>query len=148
MLIRPAHTCDLDLIRTCAQEAYGQYIDAIGRAPAPMNANFAEQIAEGHLYVGETEAGLFAGYIAFFRVGDYVHLDSIAVSQSAQNQGMGKQLLQFCEKCARERGLMGVRLYTNEKMTANLAIYSRLGFHETERRHDDGYARVFFEKTF
>lgn len=148
MLLRPAHTRDLQSIRACAIEAYGQYIDAIGRAPAPMNANFAEQIATGQLLVAETDAGQFAGYIAFFPLDDYMHLDSIAVSKSAQNQGIGKQLLQQCEDSARKCGLKGVRLYTNEKMTANLTIYPHLGFRETERRHNEGYSRVFFEKTF
>ena len=39
-----------------------------------------------------------------------------------------------------------MRLYTNEKMTANLSIYLRLGYTETGRRIEDGFKRVFFEK--
>jgi hypothetical protein len=31
-------------------------------------------------------------------------------------------------------------------MTENLAYYPRLGFRETDRREEDGYRRVFFEK--
>lgn len=39
-----------------------------------------------------------------------------------------------------------VHLYTNEKMVENLAIYPRLGYAETGRRHEDGFNRVYFEK--
>jgi hypothetical protein len=31
-------------------------------------------------------------------------------------------------------------------MTENLAYYPSLGFRETDRREEDGYSRVFFEK--
>jgi hypothetical protein len=37
-------------------------------------------------------------------------------------------------------------LYTNEVMTENLAIYARLGYHETARRTEGGYSRVFMTK--
>lgn len=59
---------------------------------------------------------------------------------------MGKALIAFCENEARRLGLDAVRLYTNEKMTANLSIYLRLGYTETGRRIEDGFKRVFFEK--
>jgi hypothetical protein len=32
-------------------------------------------------------------------------------------------------------------------MTANLSIYPRLGYTETGRRTEDGFNRVYFEKT-
>jgi ribosomal protein S18 acetylase RimI-like enzyme len=47
---------------------------------------------------------------------------------------------------ARVLGLPELRLYTNELMTANVAWYPRLGYRETERRAERGFARVFFEK--
>ena len=43
-------------------------------------------------------------------------------------------------------GLPEVRLYTNEKMHKNLAVYARLGFEETGRGLDGGYRRVFLRK--
>lgn len=44
------------------------------------------------------------------------------------------------------RGLNRLSLYTNEVMTENLAIYSRLGYREVDRREAEGYRRVFMEK--
>jgi hypothetical protein len=43
-------------------------------------------------------------------------------------------------------GLRRVHLYTNAKMTANLSIYPRLGYVEIDRRSEDGFDRVYFEK--
>lgn len=42
----------------------------------------------------------------------------------------------FAEEQATAHGLQEVRLYTNEKMHENLAIYARLGFEETGRGLD------------
>lgn len=39
-----------------------------------------------------------------------------------------------------------MRLYTNEAMIENLALYAHLGFAETRRLVEDGYRRVYMEK--
>jgi len=52
----------------------------------------------------------------------------------------------YCGAAARASGARAVRLYTNEKMTANLSLYPHLGYAETHRAVQDGFARVFFEK--
>lgn len=44
-------------------------------------------------------------------------------------------------------GLPAVELYTNEAMTENQAIYSKLGYVETEKKHQDGFNRVFYRKS-
>jgi ribosomal protein S18 acetylase RimI-like enzyme len=55
-------------------------------------------------------------------------------------------LMEHAEKIARSRNLHAVTLYTNEKMHENIALYSKLGFAEIDRRTDEGYARVYFRK--
>jgi hypothetical protein len=52
----------------------------------------------------------------------------------------------FAEERATAYGLSEVRLYTNEKMHENLAVYARLGFEESWRGVDGGYRRVFMRK--
>lgn len=39
-----------------------------------------------------------------------------------------------------------MELYTNAKMTENLTLYARLGWRETDRRTEQGFERVYFEK--
>ncbi len=111
-----------------------------------MAADFAAQIAAGltHVCLGEDNA--VQGYIVFYPQGNHMLLESVAVLPEAAGRGMGKALIAFCENEARRLGLSTVRLYTNEKMTANLSIYPRLGYTETGRCLEDGFKRVFFEK--
>ncbi len=134
-------------IRRCASEAYGHYVAAIGRKPAPMLADYAQAIAAGEAYVARDEQGDFLGFIVFRPEGGHVLLENVAVLPSVAGRGIGKALIGFCEAAARRQGFCAVRLYTNEKMTDNLAIYPRLGYVEVDRRTEDGFHRVYFEKS-
>ena len=118
----------------------------MGREPAPMAADFAAQIAAGLAYVHLGENGAVQGYIVFYPQNSHMLLESVAVLPEAAGRGMGKALIAFCESEARRLRLNAVCLYTNEKMTANLGIYPRLGYTETGRRTEDGFKRIFFEK--
>lgn len=145
-MIRQARKDDVAAIRACAEEAFSQYIEAIGKKPAPMFADFEAQVSEGLIHVVETPEGEIAGFITFFEEGDHLHLESLAIFNAQAGKGYGKQLVHFCEAEALLRGFAGVELYTNQLMTANLTIYPRLGYRETERREEDGYKRVFYRK--
>ena len=144
-MIRRARPDDEATIRNCAEKAYARYVAAIGRRPAPMLADFAAAIAAGTVHVA-VEDDRFQGFIIFMPEGDRMLLESVAVLPEAAGRGVGKALIGFCEAEALRRGLSAVHLYTNEKMTENLAIYPRLGYAEVARRTQDGFQRVFFEK--
>lgn len=145
-MIRQAQTQDAAAIRDCAVHAYSPYIPRIGRAPAPMHADFEAQIAAGAVYIATDDSGAFQGFIVFFAVGQHVLLENIAILPSVAGRGIGAALIRFCEDEARRRGYDAVHLYTNEKMTENLALYPRLGYAEVARRTEDGFHRVYFEK--
>ncbi|MES0882776.1 GNAT family N-acetyltransferase [Roseibium sp. SCP14] len=119
---------------------------AIGRKPAPMVADFEAQIQAGLIHAAFDAKGALLGFIVFFPKDDHMFLENVAVDPSAAGRGIGKLLIGYCEEAARREGLGSIRLYTNEKMTENLAIYPHLGFAETERRSEDGFNRVYFEK--
>lgn len=145
-MIRPAILDDEAGVRECAESAYARYVAAIGRKPAPMVADYAAQIAAGELYVATDEHNVLQGFIVFFPHEEHMLLENVAVQPWASGRGIGKALIKFCEDEARRLGLSAVHLYTNEKMTENLAIYPRLGYVEVDRRIEDGFNRVFFEK--
>ncbi|EEE43256.2 Sortase [Roseibium alexandrii DFL-11] len=147
MKIRPAVPDDVSAVRACADEAYAPYIAAIGRKPAPMIADFEAQIGAGQVYVAEDETGSFLGFVVYFPRADHMFLENVAVVSAAAGRGIGKALVSHCEAEARSLGLSAIRLYTNEKMTANLRIYPKLGYTETGRRTEDGFNRVYFEKS-
>lgn len=47
MIIRQAVAGDEPAIRACAERAFSPYVEAIGRPPAPMAADFGAVIAAG-----------------------------------------------------------------------------------------------------
>lgn len=147
MIIWQAAASDEPHIRECAEKAYARYIPLIGRKPAPMTADYRSQIAAGNVFIAvDEENDAFKGFITFYPEANYILLENVAVLPEAAGQGVGKALIGFCENMARERGFTAIRLYTNEKMTENLFIYPRLGYVENERRTEDGFNRVYFEK--
>lgn len=145
-MIRKAVATDEDAVRACAEQAYAQYVQVIGRKPAPMLADFGAQIAAGQVYVAIGDQGELRGFIVFFAVDQHMFLENVAVSEAGRGKGIGKSLIQFCETQALRLGLGSVHLYTNAKMSDNLSIYPRLGYVEVERRSEDGFDRVYFEK--
>ena len=145
-MIRLAVAGDEPEIRDCAEQAYARYVPLMGRKPAPMVADFAGQIAAGQIYVATDDQDAFQGFIVFYAEDGHIMLENVAVLPRAAGRGVGKSLIGFCEDAARQRG-MNVHLYTNEKMTENLSIYPKLGYVEVGRRTENGFNRVYFEKT-
>ena len=129
----------------CVRAAYSKYVGLIGKEPAPMLADYAALIEEGVVYV-LADGGVVAGVLVMKPVGDAVLLENVAVCPPYQGMGLGHELMQFVEEFARERGLRKVSLYTNERMTENVAFYGKIGYQEVDRRLDDGYRRVFMSK--
>lgn len=148
--IRPAQAADLAAITACAEAAYAKYVVRIGKKPAPMVADFASQIAAGQVQVAVAQSGSadeeLLGYVVCYPKDGQLHLENVAVRPEAQGRGAGRALIDFVEDKARTDGLPAVELYTNAKMTENLALYPALGYRETERRTEDGFDRVFFIK--
>ncbi|MFT5218697.1 MAG: ribosomal protein S18 acetylase RimI-like enzyme [Planctomycetota bacterium] len=143
--IRIATADDLGAVQSCANQAYNHYIERIGKAPAPMIADFAASIAAADLYVCEQEAEV-VGFVVFYAKGDRMHLENVALLPGCQGQGLGARMIAFVEIRARELGFSRVELYTNAKMIENLGIYPRLGYLQFDRRVEDGFDRVYFKK--
>lgn len=146
MIIR-AQIHDFDAIKQCAELAYEPYIAAIGRKPAPMVADFAKLISEKKVYIKKDGEQKLTGFIVFYPIDTWMHLENIAVMPTAHGKGIGKELMSFCEIQAKVLGLSQVQLYTNGKMHSNLAIYPKFGYVETDRRIEDGFHRVYFSKS-
>ena len=145
MSIRQAKSADLNNIQSCAIEAYTKYVQRIGKAPAPMVADFATHIDRQQVWITEHDT-FFAGYIVFYPLADSMQLENVAVLNRYAGQGIGRQLIEYAESEARRLNLIAVELYTNLKMTENIAYYPKLGYVETDRREEDGFSRVYYRK--
>jgi HAD superfamily hydrolase (TIGR01509 family) len=144
--IRPARPAEAADLAAIARVAYARYVPRIGRRPAPMDADYAARIAAGHLFVAERD-GRAVGLIVLVPAADHLLIENVAVAPPQQRDGIGRSLLGFAETYAGDLGLPELRLYTNEAMTENLALYARLGYRETGRRGESGFRRVFLAKS-
>ena len=143
--IRLAVEADASALARIAVAAYQHYTPRIGRAPAPMTADYTAAARRGQAWVAEA-GGEVAGFIILIPRPGHLLLENVAVLPAAQGRGIGARLLALAEDRAHALHLPEVRLYTNAAMTENLAYYPRHGYTETHRAHQDGFHRVFFRK--
>ncbi|QDJ08714.1 Acetyltransferase [Roseomonas mucosa] len=145
-VLRPALPGEAPLLAALAERAYAHYVPVIGRRPAPMDDDYAARIAAGQAHVLE-RGGRILGLVVIEDRTGHLWLDNIAVEPEAKGQGLGGVLLDFVEAEARRRGFRELRLLTNERMEANLALYRHRGFTEAERREEKGFRRVYLRRT-
>jgi ribosomal protein S18 acetylase RimI-like enzyme len=143
--IRMAEADDRQAVEALVRDAYSVYVPRIGREPGPMAADYQALISRRAVWVGDAD-GTVVGVLVLEGQDDALLLENVAVAPAHQRRGVGRRLIAFAEERARSLGLSAIRLYTNERMTENIRLYSRLGYVETGRRDEDGFARVYFTK--
>ena len=129
---RRATEADLIDIEALVSSAYEKYIVRIGRKPKPMVADYRNALANHELWVLERDQSLIAVLELISNPG-HLLIENIAVSPRCQGSGIGRQLMLFAESEAKRLGYREIRLYTNERFTENIPIYSKLGYRETRR---------------
>jgi hypothetical protein len=129
-------------------------VPRIGREPPPMLADFAAEIAAGHVVVIEV-AQLVEGYLISWPKIDVYFIDNIAPSAALSGSQpkapgfAGGYLLEYAVREAKRHNLSAIQLYTNATMTENLAINAHMGFVETHRvmetqfHIETGFPRVY-----
>ena len=145
MIIRRATPGDLADYAAIVEAAYAPYVPRMGRKPAPMLDDHAARVRDGEAWVAEV-GGAVAGIAVLIDAPDHLLLDNIAVAAGHRRTGVGRALLGFAEAEAVRRGQPEVRLYTNETMVENIALYGRIGYVEVSRTLQKGFKRVFFRK--
>jgi GNAT superfamily N-acetyltransferase len=144
--VRRADPGDAAAIQRLVERAYERYVPRIGLRPAPMDANYRELVARGEVWVIDGADGVPVGTIVLVAHLDHVLVENVAVVPELQGQGIGRALLDFAERHAREQGVGELRLYTHELMKENRHLYARLGYEETGREVRRSFARIFFRK--
>lgn len=143
--LRPAKPRDLWQIEAIVAASYEKYLTRVDKAPAPLARDYEDAIEQGLVWVvGDPVVGL----VSLTTSNGALLIENVAVHPSAQGFGLGRRLLEFAEAEAADRGIRRLALYTNEAMTENVSLYEHLGFTEVERRTEDGYRRIYMEKTF
>lgn len=143
--LRPAIRDDLASVQQIVRDAYRGYIARIGRKPGPMLDDYSALIAAGRVHVAERDDTVL-GILVLIPQPDAMLLDNIAVAPEAQGSGVGRRMLEFAEHAAIKAGYNCIKLYTNESMTENVALYKRFGYVETHRVEQKGLRRVYMSK--
>jgi GNAT superfamily N-acetyltransferase len=145
-LIRLASIEDRPSVEAIVEAAYVHYVPRIGRQPGPMLDDYAALIRKQRVYVLDN-GGEIEGILVLIPQEGSMLLDNVAVSPRAQGLGLGRKLLEFAERFALDAGSSSITLYTNEAMTENIALYSRIGYIETHRAEEKGLCRVYMTKS-
>ena len=144
---RRATPADVGALHEVARSAYQPYVETIGVRPAPLDADYSEAVSDPRHEVWVAEASsAVVGLLVLVLHGDHLLVENVAVAPPAQGSGIGTDLLDLAERRALEQGLDEVRLFTHQKMTRNIALYTARGYRETSREMDDGFHRVFLTK--
>ncbi len=140
---RSAVAADAPGVAALVNAAYRHYVERIGMLPRPMTDDYAEVIANRRVTVAESH-GAIVGVVVLAVDGEGFLIDNVAVHPSLRGKGLGKALLEFAE--ALSAGCDSIYLYTHEQMTENLALYSRLGYVEYDRRSQGDFSLVYMRK--
>ncbi|MEP3045195.1 MAG: GNAT family N-acetyltransferase [Roseibium sp.] len=136
--LEQAGLSDVAAVRHLAERAYATYIPVMNARPLPMDADYAEMVETGEVWLVRSRDKGLAASLALTLQPDHLVIYSIAVNPAAQGAGYGRKLLEFACQRARDSGYKEARLFTNVMMTENRDWYLRNGFHEThqEQRGD------------
>jgi ribosomal protein S18 acetylase RimI-like enzyme len=144
-VVEVAKVEDICAIKQMVDAAYSKYIERIGKLPAAMTAEYDKLVETRNVYVLRAD-GNVVGSVLLSKEEDSIKVSNLVVDPTVQGRGYGRVLMDYAESMARAEGLAAVTLFTNQKMHENIALYRKIGFTETGRNTEDGFARVFFRK--
>ncbi len=118
---------DLDAVTAIEAEVY----------PHPWTrGNFSDSLEAGyHCWVVEC-GGATAGYTVVMIAAGEAHLLNLTVGASMQRRGVGRELLNFVLKLARDYGAQRMFLEVRPSNTAARSLYASAGFSEIAVRRD------------
>jgi ribosomal protein S18 acetylase RimI-like enzyme len=143
--LRRAGEADAQAVAALVDASYGHYVERIGFPPRPMTDDYTEVIRNNRVTVAEAEAAI-VGVIVLNDDDEGFFIDNVAVHPLHRGGGVGRSLLEFAEAEARRAGFDSIYLYTHEDMTENIALYSRIGYKEYDRRPQEGFSLVYMRK--
>jgi GNAT superfamily N-acetyltransferase len=129
---RPDDAVQIGIIEASAGELFRTLPDVAWIADEPSDApdSFLPLIAEGTVWMAEHPPGIAAGILIAEAIDAELHVWELAVARSAQQQGLGRALLDAACAFAKATGLRAVTLTTFRHVAWNAPFYARHGFVE------------------
>ena len=125
--LRRAGPADHDALVALQAAAYAPNRALLGVEPLPLTVDYGSILGTHEVWLAERDGGV-AGALILDPAPDHLLVWSVAVAPTAQRGGLGARLLAAAEARARALGLGTVRLYTGDKLTANVRWYHRHGY--------------------
>lgn len=129
-LARPSEAALLPDIERSSGEAFRTIPDLAWIAEDEVgDADFHTPLIDaGAVWVAVDDADGVVGFLTAEIFDDELHIWELAVARDAQQQGLGRKLMDAAEASARERGLAAETLTTFVDVPWNAPFYARLGF--------------------
>jgi N-acetylglutamate synthase-like GNAT family acetyltransferase len=143
--LRAATDADAAEVAALVDDAYEHWVERLGMVPRPMTDDYAEVIRERRVTVAESD-GAIVGVLVLDVTDEGFVIDNVAVHPSMRGTGLGRTLLELAESEARRAGFDSIYLYTHEKASDNIALYSRIGYVEYDRRSQGDFSVAFMRK--
>ncbi|UUZ78957.1 GNAT family N-acetyltransferase [Paenibacillus sp. P26] len=104
----------------------------------PSRPLVEDYLLRGQCFVAEKDSKMIGVYVLLPTRPETVELVNVAVQESEQGKGIGKQLVAHAVHTAREMGYKTIEVGTGSTGVAQLALYQKCGFRMT------GIDRDFF----
>jgi ribosomal protein S18 acetylase RimI-like enzyme len=142
---RTATGADAAPVAELVDVAYRHYVERIGRLPGPMAEDYAHVIRGARVHVAEREDTI-VGVLVLNVTDEGFAIENVAVHPAQRGKGLGRALLKLAEDEAGRAGFSSIFLYTHEMMAENLALYSKIGYAEYDRRSQGDFSLVYMRK--
>ena len=133
--LRRASAADLSAIEALQLASYAPNRALLGVEPIPLLWDYAKVLREEEIWLLDASGGTdfpdgknLAAVVIIKPERDHLLLSSIAIAPDLKGQGFGTKLLAFVDAQARAMGFSQVRLYTDQPLTRNIALYQRRGY--------------------
>jgi ribosomal protein S18 acetylase RimI-like enzyme len=143
--LRPGTRADAPRLTELVQAAYRPYVERLDGPPRPMTDDYTEVVRTQRVTVAERGEQV-VGLIVVGVDDEGFLIDNVAVDPADHGGGVGRALLEHAEAEARRAGFDSIYLYTHERMVENLALYSRIGYVEYDRRLHGEATLVYMRK--
>jgi len=137
VLVEAAGAADLDAIHRIEEASF----------PSPWRREFfaAELHSDGRLALVARRDGVIAGYLFAMWIFDEMHVNKIAVAETARRRGIADALMARCLDFARANGVRTISLEVRLSNAGAQAFYRHLDFESSylrPRYYPDGEAAV------
>lgn len=144
--IRPADAGEVLTIQRAAFLSEAQIYRSVDMPPLTQTLEELQAELRDNLGCVALDGSRIVGAVRAQRDGDLLLIGRIAIAPDQQGAGIGSQLLAAVEKRGRDAGATEAELFTGSLSEANLRLYEREGYTETERVPGDGSDQIFLRK--